>query len=215
MTAKRHLSESRNFIKQFRLQNDITTHHGTLSWEWRTGAGKREGTGRSRKTVYIFQLNQGTWSTGHLKVCVQINANQSKHFTSSRYTEQGRRNTWHLFPGHVAGGVLGNWYWAVAFWKSASVLEDSLSLKKSKETGFHTAQASQHNNYTKQSDNKIKDWEQQKEPFPKVQLMHLAKHQQCGSLPWEVFAYGQRASHQGTSAAVGRGNTELILTGKF
>lgn len=62
---------------------------------------------------------------------------------------------------------------------------------------FHTTQASPYNNYAKQSSNKIKDWKQQSEPFPKAQLLHLAKpqHRQRASLPWGVFAQGQRASH--------------------
>lgn len=185
---------------------------GGILWLWR----EKELGGHIRP--YIVRLNRRTWSTGQLTVHVQINANYIQYFTSSRHTERGRRNTCHLFPGHVAGGVLGNGYCAMPFWKSTSVLDDSLSLKKRKEMGFHTAQASQHNSWiTKQNDNKIKDWKQQKEPFPKAQLMCLAKpqHQRCGSLPWGVFAYGQRASHQGTSEAVEMGNTELILTGKL
>lgn len=166
---------------------------------------------------YIVQLNRGTWSTGQFIVHVQINVNYTQYLTSSRHTEQGRKNTWPLFPGHVVGGVLGNGYCATPCWKSASILEDSLCLKKSKEIGFHTAQASQHNYYTKQSDNKIMDWKQQKEPFPKAQLMCLAKprQQRCSLLPWWVFAHGQRGSYQGTSEAVEMGNTELILTGKL
>lgn len=62
---------------------------------------------------------------------------------------------------------------------------------------FHTTQASPYNNYTKQSANKIRDWKQEEEPFPKAQLLHLAKpqHQQCASHPWGVFAHGQRASY--------------------
>jgi len=38
--------------------------------------------------------------------------------------QQGRRNTWHLFPGQVAAGVLGYGHCAMPFWKSAIVLED-------------------------------------------------------------------------------------------
>ena len=120
-----------------------------------------------------------------------------------------------VFPEHVVGWCAGECVLRHAVLEvSVCFMFYSLSLKKS---SFHTAQASQHNNYTKQSDNKIKDWKQQKKLFPKVQLMCLAKtqHQRCGSLPWGVFAHGQRASHQGTSVAVEMGNMELILTCKL
>lgn len=184
---------------------------GGILWQGR----EKELGGHIRQ--YVVQLNKGMWSIGQLTVHVQISANHTQYFSNSRYAEQGRRNTWHLFPGLVARGVLGNRHCAMPFWKSVSALEDSLSLKKSKKMGFHTAPASQHNNYTKQSGNKIKEWKLQKEPFPKTQLMHSAKpqHQWCGSLFWGVSAHGQRASHQGTSVAVEMGNTGLLLTGKW
>lgn len=49
------------------------------------------------------------WSARQLIVHAQINSNYIQHFTSSRYTEWGRRNTWNVFPGHVVEGVLQEW----------------------------------------------------------------------------------------------------------